>query len=87
MRIGIKYCGGCNESYRRDRIEEVLKREFKDFQFSYSNCADLLICISGCKKGCSAEKASGNLIHFDEWVGEERIIKDVKAKLSELLRS
>ncbi|MCC6027329.1 MAG: hypothetical protein LM574_01905 [Archaeoglobus sp.] len=87
MRIGIKYCGGCNESYKRERIEEILKRELKNCQFFYSNNADLIVCISGCKKGCAAEKVSGNFVHFDEWVGEDKVLTKIKAKLSELLRS
>lgn len=87
MRIAIKYCGGCNESYRREKIEEVLRRELSDFQIFYSNSADLVVCISGCKKGCAAEKVSGNFIHFDEWIDEGEVLKRIRAKVRELLRS
>jgi len=82
MKIGVKYCGGCNVNYRREEIEEVLRRHFQIF---YSNNADLLVCISGCKRGCAAEKAKGNFLHFDEKVSEDEILRGVKEKLAEIL--
>lgn len=78
MRIGVKYCGGCNPSYRREEIEEVLR---KHFQIFYSDNSELLVCISGCKKGCAEEKAKGNFLHFDERVDEEEILRRVREKL------
>ncbi|MCX8172310.1 MAG: hypothetical protein N3D09_01685 [Archaeoglobaceae archaeon] len=77
MRIGIKYCGGCNPTYKREEIEEILR---KHFQILYSTCADLLVCISGCKRGC-AERADEKAIHFNERTLEEEILKQVKEKL------
>jgi hypothetical protein len=79
MRIAVKYCGGCNPSYRREEIEEVLR---KYFQVSYADSADLIVCISGCKKGCAAERARGEFLHFDEKITEEEIVRKVKEKLS-----
>ncbi|MEM4472511.1 MAG: hypothetical protein QXR27_04420 [Archaeoglobaceae archaeon] len=87
MKIAIKYCGGCNESYKREKIEEILRREFGDFQIFYSNSAKLVVCISGCKKGCALEKVSGNFVHFDEWPGESEVVERIRAKLRELLQS
>ncbi len=78
MKIAVKYCGGCNASYRREEIEEVLR---KYFQISYENSADLIVCISGCKKGCAAERAKGEFIHFDEKTQEEEVVRMVKKKL------
>ncbi|TDA30561.1 MAG: hypothetical protein DSO00_00995 [Archaeoglobi archaeon] len=78
MRIAVKYCGGCNPSYRREEIEEVLR---KYFQVSYADSADLIVCISGCKKGCAAERARGEFLHFDEKIKEEEIVRKVKEKL------
>lgn len=81
MKIGIKYCGGCNPTYRREEIEEVLK---KHFQIFYSGNSELLVCISGCKKGCAVEKAKGKFLHFDEKTGEEEILRRVNEKLSQI---
>ncbi|MEG9194793.1 MAG: hypothetical protein V6S10_05675 [Candidatus Methanoglobus sp.] len=78
MRIAVKYCGGCNPGYRREEIEEVLR---KYFQVSYADSADLIVCISGCKKGCAAERARGEFLHFDEKIKEEEIVRKVKEKL------
>lgn len=78
MRIAVKYCGGCNVTYRREEVEEVLRKHFEIF---YSNDADLLICISGCKKGCASEGVEGNILHFDEKVSEEEVLRRVKEKL------
>ena len=71
---------------KREQIEEILKRELK-LSIFYSNNADLIVCISGCKKGCAAEKVGGNFVHFDEWVGEDNVLTKIKAKLLELPRS
>ena len=65
MKVGIKYCGGCNPTYRREKVEEVLREEFPEVHFTYFTHlssenlkglkADLVVCISGCKKGCAEE--------------------------------
>lgn len=78
MKIAVKYCGGCNATYRREEVEEVLRKHFEIF---YSNDADLLVCISGCKKGCATEGVKANFLHFDERVPEEEIMRKVKEKL------
>lgn len=78
MKIAVKYCGGCNPAYRREEIEEVLK---KHFQIFYSGDSELLVCISGCKKGCAVEKAKGNFVHFDEKAEEEEILRKVIEKI------
>ena len=63
MRVGIKYCGGCNPLYRRERVEEVLREAFPEIYFFYISSGDqkdfsgtdLVVCISGCKRGCAVE--------------------------------
>ena len=60
MKIGIKYCGGCNPRY--DRIGEVnkLKAEFREMEFvtasDYPDC-DVVIVVCGCSAAC-AERSS-----------------------------
>jgi len=37
MKVGVKYCGGCNPEYRREDVEDVLRKHFTIF---YSEDAD-----------------------------------------------
>lgn len=56
MKIGIKYCGGCNPHF--DRIDKVnkLMELFKDVNFEYAKenkTYDLILVVNGCGRGCS----------------------------------
>ncbi len=62
MKVGIKYCGGCNPLYRREEVEDVLRKAFPEARFFYISSgglgnlkADVVVCISGCKRGCAVE--------------------------------
>ena len=35
MKIGIKYCGGCNSRYDRTKEVEKLKKQFPQHEFTY----------------------------------------------------
>jgi 4-hydroxybutyrate CoA-transferase len=59
LKIGIKYCGGCNPRYDRVLFVEELQREFKDFDFETANTEqvyDALIVVGGCKSCCADHK-------------------------------
>ncbi|RLG16559.1 hypothetical protein DRN63_04060 [Nanoarchaeota archaeon] len=84
MRVGIKYCGGCNPSYRREKIEEFLRKNFKDVEFHYLSEGeefDLVVCINGCKRACTDEVNCS--ISFDEDVGEDEVIRRFREVLDE----
>jgi len=56
MRIGVKYCGGCNSKYDRAGALEKMKRELEDYQFSYvkeEEIYDYLLVICGCHVVCA----------------------------------
>jgi 4-hydroxybutyrate CoA-transferase len=55
VKIGIKYCGGCNPRYDRKRIAEQLKERFShSFETADAeNEYDLLVVLCGCSSGCA----------------------------------
>ncbi|MBS7009889.1 MaoC family dehydratase [Anaerostipes sp.] len=53
MRIGIKYCGGCNVQYDRTRQVEKLKQQFKGYEYTAADePCDLLLAVCGCMRAC-----------------------------------
>lgn len=83
MKIAIKYCGGCNESYPREEVERAIRKNFPNFEIFYSSSGDLVVFISGCKKGCAFVNEAKKFVHFDCKKGEEEIVKEIKKALSE----
>lgn len=85
MRIAIKYCGGCNESYPREEVERAIRKNFSNFEIIYSKSADLVIFVSGCKKGCALSNEARRFLHFDCRKSEEQIVEEIKEALKEKL--
>jgi len=59
MKVGIKYCGGCNPRY--DRVSEVekLKKKFPGIAITYAKeeeVYDWVILVCGCSAACLKEK-------------------------------
>ena len=56
MKIGIKYCGGCNSRYDRTREVDKLKKQFPQHQFSYTTnqgIYDICLLVCGCMTSCA----------------------------------
>lgn len=56
MKIGIKYCGGCNPLFDRRELVERLVTEYSKFSFKpvIANFSyDILIVINGCLRDCA----------------------------------
>jgi len=55
LRIGVKYCGGCNPSYDRvalaKRMEKTLDKEAEFISFQARNL-DLVLVVCGCETAC-----------------------------------
>lgn len=81
MRVAIKYCGGCNESYPREEVEKAIRKHFPDFEIFYSASSDFVIFVSGCKKGCAFIDGARRFVHFDCRKSEEEIVEEVKRAL------
>jgi hypothetical protein len=56
MRVGLKYCGGCNPEYDRvalvQHIEESLQGRVK-FVSPESEGIELLLAVEGCSTACA----------------------------------
>jgi len=56
-KIGIKYCGGCNENYDRIKLTAEIKNKFADiFIFEQAKCEKSYLCvlvICGCNVQCA----------------------------------
>lgn len=57
VKIGIRYCGGCNPRYDRVRAVRTLEAAFPDVLFfsqGADRLPDLLIMVCGCSSRCAA---------------------------------
>lgn len=71
MKIGIKYCGGCNPRYQRSEQVRKLQESLKNFEFTYNaaEVCDLWITVSGCPSACGDSmqlKAKYGTIHVSK---------------------
>lgn len=86
MKVGVKYCGGCNSTYdRKDFLEKLMhKHEDIDFVIAEENiCYQILLIINGCLRACAShEKLKGKIILFancqDDFNKIEKIIANYK---------
>lgn len=56
MKIGIKFCGGCQSKYDRGDVFENIKNKVKSASFEYVEkygFYDILVVISGCQIKCA----------------------------------
>ena len=55
MKIGIKYCGGCNPRYQREEQVGRLKEKLPACSFTYDDSAvcDIWIAVHGCPSACA----------------------------------
>jgi len=68
MRIGIKYCGGCNPRYDRTSSIRKLMDEYKSILFETAKDNvhyDMVLVICGCKSACA---------NHDKLIGLKKII-------------
>lgn len=55
MKVGIKFCGGCNSTYDRGKEVEKLKEQFPDIEWVFGNSkmvCDRWLLICGCFRKC-----------------------------------
>lgn len=56
MKIGVKYCGGCNPCYERRNIIRWVKRDYPMIEteaIKDGTFYDICLIICGCKEQCS----------------------------------
>lgn len=87
-KVGIKYCGGCNEGYSRVSFVNELKIKYKGIldieNIIEEKTYDFIICVSGCTSNCSDKT---NLKSKNEiLICKSRFEKeDVHSKIDEIL--
>jgi hypothetical protein len=55
MKIGIKYCGGCNPGFDRTDLVRKIKKELKDiveFVSTEDSSIEGLLVVEGCSTAC-----------------------------------
>jgi len=60
LKIGLKYCGGCNPTYDRGLMAEKIRRELDDvanFITIIDKNVDMVLSIQGCDVSCADLKA------------------------------
>jgi hypothetical protein len=86
MRVGLKYCGGCNPEYDRialvRHIEESLHGRVK-FVSPESEGIELLLAVEGCSTACADLSAfQGMEIRVITTVESgERFIQEIRAQV------
>lgn len=56
LKIGLKYCGGCNPTYDRGLMAEKIRRELNDaadFVTIIDDDVDMVLSIQGCDVSCA----------------------------------
>lgn len=80
MRIGLKYCGGCNPNYERASIVKRARQEYPAICFEpYDPDAsyDVVLVICGCLEECftfSCTNSSHGLIHIRALEEYQRLV-------------
>lgn len=73
MRIGVKYCGGCNPRYDRVAFVKKLENDFPEHRFTSAQegDADLILVVCGCKAACAGHRGLSG--RYGKWIvtGEE----------------
>ena len=56
LKVGIKYCGGCNPYYDRVALVKRIERRLQgkvEFVSSEKGDVDLVLVVEGCKTACA----------------------------------
>ena len=56
MKIGVKFCGGCNPKYDRGALFERTLKNYSEHCFEYADETkeyDALLVICGCERACA----------------------------------
>ena len=56
LRVGVKYCGGCNPEYDRVALVEQIRERLEgkvSFVPPESHGVDIILAVQGCKTACA----------------------------------
>ncbi len=85
MKIGMKFCGGCNPAYDRIAAADIVRNSLSgiaEFVSSEDKDADLVLVFMGCSSACAdTSRIDEALIRQIGSLGEaEDFIKEIKRK-------
>lgn len=85
LKIGIKFCGGCNPTFDRVAAVEKIKREFEgkaEFVPPDDDTAEMVIAVMGCGSACAelGEIKGKQIIIITEGKGADAVIEEIKRK-------
>lgn len=75
----IRFCGGCNPLYHREKLYEMLKLLPEN--------KDVVIVLNGCQRGCVKVLENKNVINVQEYLvhtgnfDEKKILKWIMGKI------
>jgi hypothetical protein len=84
MKVGIKYCGGCNPFINRKRlVNGVMQKLPGDYSYEYFDFAgcDVVLVVNGCTIACAEVPSGKNIIlvagpTIDGWEYPEGMLAD-----------
>lgn len=88
MKIGIKYCGGCNPRYNRKDFLEKLKRDLQDMpclEFTTDRkSANVILELSGCSNACVSQENDTIIpvIHITNHSNYDEILARIRRKVT-----
>jgi len=85
LKIGLKFCGGCNPNYDRGLMAEKIRNALDDkadFINIIDNNVDMVVSIQGCDVSCADLKPyqDSNTIIINSIADAETFIKSIKEK-------
>lgn len=82
MKIGIKYCGGCNNRYDRATFVEKFKNAVEGMEYvQQGETYDHLLVVCGCHSCCASIQniaVNGSIIYFKSTEDFDEVYKKLK---------
>ena len=66
MKIGVKYCGGCNSRYDRTKQVAKLIQQFPTHTFTYQpdqEVCDICLLVCGCMTAYTLDDAEPSIVY------------------------
>lgn len=79
MKIGIKYCGGCNAGYDRPALVEEIKSKYPEYDFVDGEGEEITLLVKGCLR-CDYLSLENDGKHFkiSSWKDFDDAIKKIE---------
>ena len=94
MKVGVKYCGGCNPRIKRKEIITEITQNFTDICFQIFDSDqeyDCLISINGCHVGCGISDKlldqedviyiRGKMVDDDRVYNQQELVQEITEKI------